>query len=135
MLVRIADPVYNAPQMEDRFMIEALMTSTAEAATDTRKELPSGRSVVLRMTDGQEEVEVRSPAGDVEVRIILTDSGPVVQLRGARLELDAAESIKIACKRFELDTTEGTELRSAGQINVHATGDVDVKGRFIQLNC
>jgi hypothetical protein len=106
---------------------------TATAETETR-ELPSGRSVVLRL-DGREEIEVRSPTGDVEVRIVLTESGPRVQLHAAQLELVSPEAIEVRCKRFAVDTSEGTELRSAGEIQVHAEQDVDVKGKLVKLNC
>jgi phage gp45-like len=98
-------------------------------------ELPSGRSVVLRLEGQQEELQVRSPSGDVEVRIVFTDAGPVVQLRGARLELQAAESIDVTCKRFAVQTTEGTTLHSEGDVNIKAAGDVDVQGKLVKLNC
>jgi hypothetical protein len=106
----------------------------APSATDSR-DLPSGRSVVVRLNGPQEELEVRSPTGEVEVRIVLTDAGPLVQLRGARLELVSPESIDVNSKRFTVRTTEGTTLESEGDINVKALGDVDVQGKLVKLNC
>lgn len=89
--------------------------------------LPSGRSVRLRVSNGTEELEVRSPDGDVEVRIVLTDAGPVVHLRAARLHLDATEDVTVACRRFEVEATDEVRLRAAG--DVHVNGDV------VRLNC
>jgi hypothetical protein len=80
--------------------------------------LPSGRSVVVRLAGGAEELEIRSPRGDVEVRVVLTDEGPVVRLSGARLELDAAETVAVNCRRFE----------------VRAEGDICLDGATIRLN-
>lgn len=110
--------------------------------TATQKLLPSGRSVVIRLNDGQEELEVRSPEGTVEVQIVLTEQGPVVRLQGARLELAGTDTVAVDCKRFEVNTTEATELKSEG--NVQVTGnelrvktedDIHMNGKFIRLNC
>ena len=89
-----------------------------EAAQAETRILPSGRSVVLRLAEGAEELEIRSPRGDVEVRIVLTESGPVVRVSGARLELDAAETVAVRCRRFE----------------VRAEEDVCLDGAMIRLN-
>jgi hypothetical protein len=85
---------------------------------DQEKLLPSGRSVVVRLAGGAEELEIRSPQGEVEVHILLAETGPVVRLRGARLELDAAETVAVNCRRFE----------------VRAEGDIRMDGAMIRLN-
>jgi len=104
--------------------------------------LPSGRSVVLRVGESREELEIRTPQGDMEVRITLSEDGPVVQLRGARLELEAADSLAVRCRQLELTTTEGTHLRSSGdiqitgrQMRVITEGDIHMNGDIIHLNC
>jgi hypothetical protein len=95
----------------------------------------------VRVDGGREELEVRSPQGDVEVRITLTDAGPVVSLRGARLELDSPDAVAVNCRKFEVNTQEGTELKSAGavqiaanEMNVNTTEDIRLKGKIIHLN-
>lgn len=117
--------------------------SSAQApnAPPTEKALPSGRSVVVRVDGGCEELEVRSPQGDVEVRITLTDAGPVVCLRGARLELESPEAVAINCRKFEVSTQDGTELKSAGlvqiegrEMNIKTEDDIRLKGKIIHLN-
>jgi hypothetical protein len=89
-----------------------------EAAQAEARILPSGRSVVVRLAAGAEELEIRSPRGEVEVRIVLTETGPVVRLSGARLELDAAETVAVRCRRFE----------------VRAEEDICLDGAMIRLN-
>ena len=106
------------------------------------KVLPSGRSVAIRVANDQEELEVRSPEGEVEVRITLTAEGPVVHLRSARLQLEATDEVKVQCRKFEVHSTEGTELKSDGNVNISAQADVNVQtgqdtrinGRMIYLN-
>jgi hypothetical protein len=104
--------------------------------------LPSGRSIVVKIADQQEELLVRSPDGEVEVRITLTKDGPVLKLRAARLELESPESVAVNCRRFSVNSTEGTNLHSGG--NLHLTGhelrvqtesDMHFNGGVIRLNC
>ena len=75
----------------------AATASLSEVETETTRErsLPSGRSVVVKVTKAGEELQVRSPSGEVEVRITLGDNGPVVHLSGGRLELEALDTIAL----------------------------------------
>lgn len=102
---------------------------------DRQQVLPSGRSVVVRLAGAAEEIEVRSPAGDVEVRITLTDDGPVVSVRAARLELNAVDDIALHCKRLTVETSEGTELHTQGEMQVRSAGDMHLNGKMLHLNC
>jgi hypothetical protein len=113
-----------------------------QSANASAKALPSGRSVVLRYGSGQEEIEVRSPAGDVEIRIVLTADGPVVRLGAARIELESAEDVAIRCRRFTVATSETTELHSQGDVRIAADGEIRARsqadmrldGKMIYLN-
>jgi len=114
----------------------------AEETHSSERTLPSGRSVVLRVDNAREEFEIRSPQGEVEVRITLTEAGPVVTLRGARLELEASDTVAINCRRLEVNTVESTRLTSAGdlrltgqEMRVQTTGDIHLNGDVIRLNC
>jgi hypothetical protein len=113
-----------------------------EAGSAPARVLPSGRSVVLKIGDGCENLEVRSPDGDVEVRITLTDQGAVVSLRGGRLQMESADAVALNCRRLEVVTTEGTALGSAGDvlitgrgIRVQTENDIRMNGGVIYLNC
>lgn len=81
--------------------------------------LPSGRSVVVVVGDGREEVQVRAPEGEVEVRILLGGAVPEVRLRSARLAIEAADSVAIEAREFRVRTRE----------------DIHLDGAFIRLNC
>jgi hypothetical protein len=109
-------------------MSAALVTDPAPAT------LPSGRCVVVRVRDGAEELEVRSPAGGVEVRITLGEGGPVVRLAAARLELAAADTLALSCRHFLVHAEEGLCL-SGREMRVRAEGDIHLNGDVIRLNC
>ena len=96
--------------------------------------LPSGRSVIVQVRDGREELEVRSPDGEMEVHITLTETGPVVRLRGARLELEAPETIALNCRRFEINAAEEVCITSR-ELRVRTDSDIHMDGATIRLNC
>jgi hypothetical protein len=123
-------------------MSPAGVSSPVEVVQPQPRPLPSGRSVLLRVGEGGEELEVRSPDGAVELTVLLTAGGPVVRLRGARLELEALDAVALRCRRLEVATAEGTHLHSGGEVRitgqemrVRTQGDVHVDGDVIRLNC
>ena len=84
---------------------------------------------------------MRSPRAEVEVRITLTDEGPVVSLRGARLELESPDVVSVNCRRLEVSASEGTQLASGGDVRITGTemhvetkDDIHMKGKIIHLN-
>jgi len=99
------------------------------------RSLPSGRSVLLKVTSTGEELQIRSPTGDVEVRITLGEGGPIVHLSGARLELETPDTLALNCRRLEVKTEETIDLKSAGDMRVRTTGDIHMNGEIIRLNC
>lgn len=110
------------------------VTRQPESADENARQLPSGRSVVVRVHDSKEELEVRSPGGEVEVRIVLTENGPVVSLRGARLELESAEAVAVKCRTFEVNASEGVNL-TGHELRVKTDDDIHLNGKIIRLNC
>lgn len=109
------------------------------AATGETRYLKDGRTLTVENDD---TVEIRSAGGMLEVRIQLTDAGPVLQMESARLSLKATESVEIASKRVDIIATETVRVASGGNIEVtseqetkiDAEGDVRVEGKMIWLN-
>jgi len=88
--------------------------------------LADGRKIVVSKQAGDPLVEIRNESGMVEVRIQLTEQGPVLQVEAARMQLKASESVQIESKRIEIRSEEGTEIESEG--------DIRVRGKMIYLN-
>jgi phage gp45-like len=98
-----------------------------EEVSDAREVyLREGRTLVIGEQGGEQLVEIRNGAGMVEIRIRLTEEGPVLQMEGARLSLKAAESVEIESQRVAIKATE--------TIDLNASGDVVVIGKTIHLN-
>ncbi|HMG23427.1 MAG TPA: hypothetical protein VK607_18965 [Kofleriaceae bacterium] len=107
-----------------------------EEETSDRREiyLREGRTLRVEHSGGDELVEIRSSSGQVEVRIRLTEEGPVLQMESARLQLKASESVEIESKRVAIRATEAVTLESDNEVKVEAEGEVRVNGKMIFLN-
>lgn len=107
----------------------------AEESADRREiYLREGRTLSVEQTGSDELVEVRSSSGQLELRIKLTDDGPVLQMESVRLELKASEAVEIESRRVEIKATETLQLTSADEVKVDAEGSVRVNGKMIYLN-
>jgi len=98
--------------------------------------------LVVRASPEGEELEVRDREGTLELSITLTDAGPLVRLRAARIELESPETVAVNCRRFEVSATEAVRLQSEGGVNVEAQefraktqDDIHLDGAMIRLNC
>jgi hypothetical protein len=107
---------------------EKLQTqSGAEEVRDEREVyLRDGRKLVVSEQHGEQLVEIRNESGMLEVRILLTAEGPVLQMESAKLSLKAAEAVEIESKRVAIKASE--------TVDVTAAGEVVVIGQTIHLN-
>jgi hypothetical protein len=120
----------------------SLADPPAELPADViERRLPSGRSLVLRIDGAGEEIEIRSARGELDLRITLTDAGPVVSLRGARLEVESPD-VAFRCRTFDVQATEALTLASerevrvvADEVRMETQRDIHLNGAFIRLNC
>jgi hypothetical protein len=115
---------------------EKLLT---EERTETEEEesrevyLRDGRKLVIGETGANQLVEIRSESGQVEVRIELTDAGPVLRMESVRLELKADQAIELESKKVAIKAGEVT-IESEDSVEVDAKGEVRVAGKMIYLN-
>ena len=117
----------------------------AEGETQTTEPrevyLRDGRTLTVESSGTDELVEIRSSSGMVEVRIKLTEQGPVLQMESVRLSLKASEAVEIESKRVDIKASEGVaiettklEIATEGDTQVDAKGEVRINGKMIYLN-
>lgn len=104
------------------------------AAPSTAATLPSGRTLTVRPDALGEAIEVRSASGDLELALVLTPEGPVLKLRGVRLQLDSTESVDLTCKQFNVHTQDGINLTSEGEFRLKTQGQSHLDAELIHLN-
>ena len=85
-------------------------------------DLEHGRTLTVQ----DDLVEVHAPDGRLEVRIRLTEDGPVLEMESVRLSLRATESLEVEAKDVRVTAT--------GEMDLQAGGDVTVTGETIWLN-
>ncbi len=74
-------------------------------------------------------VEIRSQTGMLELRIRITDTGPVLEMEGIRLALTAADSIEMKSRRVVVEAEESLTLASRGQAELLAQDKIQVRTR------
>jgi len=108
----------------------------------TQLDLDHGRTAELTSDGSTQTLEVRSEGGTVELRIRITEDGPVLVMEGARVQIQATESIEMQCKTFSVAASESLDLGSEGTLDVHSSGELKVTteedcrvvGKMIWLN-
>jgi phage gp45-like len=122
---------------------QKLETEQAEETTEDAREvyLKDGRKLTVSDQGADQLVEIRNESGMVEVRIKLTEAGPVLQMEAVKLQLKATDAVEIESARVEIKGTESVEV-SGGKVEVEAEedatveakGEVRVRGKMIWLN-
>ena len=100
--------------------------------SDSIIRLNSGRRVVAH--DGPERVQLIAPDGTIELEIDLSSGKPRVKLSAASLELAVEGDLRLAADHIALDAKRGVQVRTDGELALHAEADVVVTGKVIHLN-
>ena len=104
-------------------------TTTEESSEEKREVyLKDGRTLTVTDLGSDQLVEIRNESGMLEVRIQLTEQGPVLQMESARLELKATEAVTIESPTVAITGTEKLEL-SGGKIEVDAEEEIEIEGK------
>ncbi|HSN25975.1 MAG TPA: hypothetical protein VLT45_06800 [Kofleriaceae bacterium] len=122
---------------------QKLDTEHAEDTTEDAREvyLKDGRKLTLSEQGGDQLVEIRNESGLVEVRIKLTEEGPVLQMEAVRMQLKASEQVSIESQSVEIKGAEHVEVTGGKvdvtaeeDVNVESKAEVRVRGKMIWLN-
>lgn len=106
-----------------------LLEEQEDTAEGTRElYLRDGRRLVVTEEGSDQLVEIRAESGMVELRIRLTEEGPVLQMEAVRMQLKASEAVQIESPKVEIKGSEQLALRG-GEITVEAEKDVRVEGK------
>lgn len=136
-------------QLENPVKIVPASAEHAASGSDARPEsertsivhpLGHGRSLALVPGPGRagtaetaepveaiEAIEIRAASGTLELRIRITDAGPVLEMEGVRLALTAADSIELKSRRVVVEAEEALTLASRGQAQLLAHGRIHVR--------
>jgi hypothetical protein len=126
LLRRVSGPV----ALDESVVIPRGGTGQPVASADgDALELPSGRRISCEEEASGELVTVQGPEGGVELRVLLTEDGPVLRFDAARLELQSAGTIRAECDRFEVAARSDVVQEAGGDVSVQARGDLSTRAR------
>ena len=97
--------------------------------------LPSGAVLSVRADETGEDIRVRSADGRMELSIRMTADGPVLSLRGVRLEIEAADTVALSCRELAITTREGMRVQTGGAFEVRAARDAAIDADYVKINC
>lgn len=75
-----------------------------------------------------DRLNIRGPAGEVELSIRFTPEGPVLRFASAAIDLQARGEIRVDCDRFSVRAREQIDLTTPGDLRQIAGGDCVVHG-------
>jgi hypothetical protein len=106
-------------------------TAPDEAGTYPLRE---GRVLSLAAVGSDQLVEIRGSGGQIELRIRLTEDGPVLEMESIKLILRASEAVEVDTKDFSVNAAGGISLEGKAAVAVTSDGHVHVTGEIIHLN-
>ncbi len=103
--------------------------------------LLSGRRYELEAGAERDRLTIRSSAGEVVLRVEITDRGPVLSFSGAEVELSASRSLRLAAQDVSIEAKGDVELAAGGSLresaagnhHVRAGGDARVEASSVEL--
>lgn len=132
---------------DDKPREELVTTQTAHAEVESESDekklyLDAGRSVAVNRDGTHQVVEFRDASGTLELRVKLTEEGPVLVMEGMKVQVNATESFTVKTKDFNIEAEGETVISTKGELKIHADGeinldspeDVRIRGKIIYLN-
>jgi hypothetical protein len=125
-------------RLEKSVNLASIAPAHAERAEEIVHPLGHGRSLALvappraeatEATETIEAIEIRAESGKLELRIRITDAGPVLEMEGLRLAVTAAESIEFKSRRVVVEAEESLTMASRGQAQILAHDTIHVRTR------
>jgi hypothetical protein len=109
---------------------------------DVRRPLDSGRRVDVESPgDGTDRVVVRNPEGEVELEVVLTESGPRLRFRAAEIELESQGRLGLRCTDLDVHASghirqvagDGLEQKVVGDAQLSVSGDLSSLARSTRI--
>jgi hypothetical protein len=123
---------------------ELAVAQQQEQLTEDEKKLflDQGRSVAVNRDGAHQVVEFRDASGTLELRVKLTEEGPVLVMEGMKVQVNATESFSVKTKNFNVEAEGETVIATKGELKIHADGeiaidspeDLRIRGKIIYLN-
>ena len=120
--------------------VEHAKKEQREAEKKLIQSLPTGHRVEIGLED--QEIQVFDSDEKLQVVISLTESGPIVQVDGAKIQMRSASDIDMKCDNLRIHTNEDLHLNANRELTIESTEelhincetDIRLRGKLIWLN-
>ena len=120
--------------------VEHAKKEQREAEKKLIQSLPTGHRVEIGIED--QEIQVFDPDEKLQVVISLTESGPIVQVDGAKIQMRSDSDIDMKCDNLRIHTNEDLHLNANRELTIESTEelhincetDIRLRGKLIWLN-
>lgn len=107
--------------------LDGVIEST-EHQRDAGIGLSHGRSLQISNGDRGDTLTVCGTRGEVELRVTLTDKGPVLHFAAAEISLDA-DRVEVGCDDFHVGARNSIQLECEGNLIHRAHGDASIRAQ------
>jgi hypothetical protein len=97
-------------------------------------ELPGKQRLQVHNSARHSELALLAADGRVQLRVIVTPDGPVLQIDGGRLTVRSSGDLALEAERLALVGRSGLTLHSDADVVIHASNDVHSVGRIQHIS-
>jgi hypothetical protein len=96
-------------------------------------ELAGSQRLEIERGADQDTIRLVGPEGGLRLTIIVTPAGPVLHVDGAGVMIQTTGVLGIAAERVAIHGREGVSLTSGTDVQVQATGRMDMQARSVGI--
>jgi hypothetical protein len=100
-------------------LLDQIQASPASAAVT----LASGRRYEMSAGEGGDQLTVRSRGGEIVLRIVVTDAGPVLSFSGASIEVAATQRLRLEGQEVSVRASGDVTIEAGGSLRERVGGD------------
>ena len=77
--------------------------------------------------EGGEQIILRAPDGEVQLKITVTEDGPLLHFRAAALQLESEGALRVDCEDLEIRARGNIDQQANGDLVQLAKGDLNIR--------
>ncbi|RLB81914.1 MAG: hypothetical protein DRH15_06395 [Deltaproteobacteria bacterium] len=108
-------------------MMPKTKSNVLNLATTERMAMVGGRELLIESNCDSNIIRIIEPEGTASLTILITKKGPIVQLTGKSLMIEAEGDISFEAENISLHSRKTTTISSETDLSFRAEGTIDSK--------
>ncbi len=114
---------------EEGISLDAIEASKSDAGV----RLPSGRLLQIAATERGDRLEIRGRGGEIVLRVIVGDDGPIFSFESAQVELASAGDLVLRGRRIVVEAKEDMVVAVGGDRHTRVAGTERLEASTVEL--